>query len=156
MKLSTNTLSQVSYKINIDNKDGELIEFADNNNPKSLIFGNNSVIPGLETHMDGLEPGSDFEFVLRPDEAFGSYKDDMIVDVPKSAFEVNGELKEDLLYLGNEISMMTGNGNPMSGRVMEIGSDNVKMDESLFLPPSDMIFTEASMDFLFDNFDSMD
>lgn len=140
MNISTNTIAQVSYKIHTDDKNGELIEFADDDSPKSLIFGNNSIIPGLETHMDGLEPGSEFEFTLNPDEAFGSYRDNLIVDVPKSAFEINGELKEDLLYLGNQISMMTSNGSPMSGRVMEITSDNVKMnfnhilaDKSLYI-----------------------
>ncbi len=128
MKISTNTATVVSYKIHMDNINGELIEFADEKSPKLLIFGNNSVIPGFETYMNGLEPGDNFEFVLMPEEAFGKYRNELLVDVPKSSFEINGILKEDLLYLGNEISMMDNGGNTVLGRIIEIVSDSVKMD----------------------------
>jgi len=46
----------------------------------------------------------------------------------KSSFEINGVLKEDLLYLGNEISMMDNGGNTVLGKVIEIVPDGVKMD----------------------------
>lgn len=128
MKISINKAAKVSYKIHIENNKGELIEFADENNPRLLVFGNQTLLPGFETHMEGLEAGQDFEFSLTPDESFGSYKQDLIVDVPKSAFVINGELKEDLLFLGNEISMLDNNGNVVSGKVIEIFPDNVKMD----------------------------
>lgn len=128
MKISTNAAASVSYKIHINDKSGELIEFADNNNPRLLIFGNNKLIPGFETHMDGLVAGEDFEFSLEPQESFGNYRDELLVNVPKSAFMIDGALKEDLLYLGNEISMLDNNGNVVAGRVIEINPDNVKMD----------------------------
>ena len=93
-----------------------------------LIFGNNSLIPGFETHMSGLQAGESFEFSLTPDESFGNYRNELLVDVPKSAFMVDGVLKEDLLYLGNDISMLDNGGNAVSGRVVEIVSESVKMD----------------------------
>ena len=52
----------------------------------------------------------------------------MVISVPKSAFMVNGELKEDLLFIGNEISMMDNQGNPAKGRVIEVNEDGVNMD----------------------------
>lgn len=128
MKISTNTTAIVSYKILTDYNDGELIEFADENNPSPLIFGNNSLIPGLETHMKGLAAGDNFEFKLTPEESFGNYQNDLVVDVPKSSFEIDGEIKKDLLYLGNEISMLDNSGNAVLGRVIEVGSNSVKMD----------------------------
>ncbi len=128
MKISTNTVATVSYKILTDKNNGELIEFADENNPRSLIFGNNSLLPGLEANMEGLMAGSNFEFKLSPDEAFGRYRNDMIVDIPKSSFEINGVVKEDLLYLGNEISMLDNTGNTVLGRIIELSSNSTKMD----------------------------
>ena len=128
MKISTNTAVAVSYKILMNNSNGELIEFADEKSPKLLIFGNNSVIPGFETHMSGLEANDNFEFTLKPEESFGNYRNDLLVDVPKSSFEINGVLKEDVIYLGNEISMMDNGGNAIMGRVVEITSGSVKMD----------------------------
>ena len=128
MKISPNTAAVVSYKININNSNGELIEFANEKSPKLLIFGNKSVIPGFEIHMDGLKANDNFEFTLKPEESFGNYRIDLLVDVPKSSFEINGVLKEDLLYLGNEISMMDNGGNTVLGRIIEIIPDSVKMD----------------------------
>ena len=119
MKISTNTAAQVSYKILTNDNTGELIEFADNKNPRLLIFGNNTLIPGFETHMAGLQSGQEFEFSLTPEESFGNYRNELLVDVPKSAFTVDGVLKEDLLYLGNEISMLDNNGNVVAGKVPE-------------------------------------
>ena len=128
MKISTNTAAQVSYKILTNDNNGELIEFADDKNPRLLIFGNNTLIPGFETHMAGLQPGQEFEFSLTPEESFGNYQNELMIDVPKSAFTIDGVLKEDLLYLGNEISMLDNNGNVVSGKVVELNTDNVKMD----------------------------
>ncbi len=128
MKISNNTAAQVSYKILTNDQKGEMIEFADNSNPRLLIFGNNSLIPGFETHMNGMQAGDEFEFSLNSAESFGDYRNDLLVQVPKSAFMIDGVLKEDLLFLGNEISMLDNNGGVVSGRVMEINSDDIKMD----------------------------
>lgn len=128
MNISDNTAAQVSYKIQKDNRNGELIEFAEESSPRTLIFGNQRMMPGIEEKLMGLTDGDAFEFALEPEQSFGTYREDMVLNVPKSAFMVNGELKSDLLYLGNEISMRDQQGNPVSGRVMEILEDAVRMD----------------------------
>jgi len=128
MKISNNTTAVVSYKIHISNNSGELIEFADEKSPKLLVFGNNSLIPGFETHMYKLEAGDSFEFTLNPSESFGVYQKELIVDVPKSAFEIDGVLKQDLLFLGNEISMLDNDGNTVLGKVISIEDKIVRMD----------------------------
>jgi len=128
MKISNNIAALVSYKIQTNNNSGDLIEFADEKNPKLLIFGNNSLIPGFETHMNGLKAGDNFEFTLTPEESFGTYRKDLIVDIPKSSFEIDGILKKDLLYLGNEISMLDNEGNTVAGTVIKISDDIVSMD----------------------------
>lgn len=128
MNIDNNTVAQVAYKIHVNSPDGDLIEFANEDNPRSMIFGYEKVIPGFEENMIGLEKGASFDFELSPDKAFGNYRSEMMVDVPKSAFNVNGSLREDLIYIGNEISMMDNHGNPIRGKVIEVGSDVVKMD----------------------------
>ena len=128
MKISNNSAAQVSYKILTNDNKGEMIEFADDSNPRLLIFGNKTLIPGFETHMIGLQAGDNFDFSLNAEESFGEYRDDLLVEVSKEAFMINGVLKEDLLYLGNDISMLDNNGNVVSGRVIDIHPENVQMD----------------------------
>jgi FKBP-type peptidyl-prolyl cis-trans isomerase SlyD len=128
MKVDENTVALVAYQIYLDAPDGELIESADEADPRSMIFGYDKVIPGFENNMRGVEEGENFDFRLKPDEAFGEFRTDMLVKVPKTAFMVNGELREDLLYINNELNMMDNNGRPMKGKIVDINGESVKMD----------------------------
>ena len=51
-----------------------------------------------------------------------------MIDLPKAAFEVNGEIREDLLVPGNTIPMMNSMGGVIPGVVIEVTEDSVKMD----------------------------
>ncbi len=128
MKIDNNTVALVAYKIHANSPDGDLIEFADEKSPRSMIFGYEKVIPSFESNMIEIENGESFSFQLSSEQAFGEYQPNLLVDVPKSAFIVNDELREDLLFIGNEISMMDNNGNPMKGKIIEVNTGTVKMD----------------------------
>jgi len=128
MKIDNNTVVALAYKIHTDSPDGMLIEFADELSPRSLIFGFDRTIPGFEKKLIGLETGASFDFKLEEAEAFGAYREDRIVHVPKSAFVVDGRLRDDLLVINNEISMMDNQGNPVMGIVRELREEEVVMD----------------------------
>ena len=110
MQIENNTVAIIAYRITLDDKNGELIEYADEHNPKPMFFGLNKMIPGIENKLMGHKPGDTFEFGLSEEEAFGEYRKEMLIDVPKSAFVVEGKLREDLLFIENEISMMDSQG----------------------------------------------
>lgn len=128
MQIDNNTVAIMAYKITIDDKNGELIEYADEQNPKSMVFGLNKMIPGFESKLLGQKPGDTFEFDLTADEAFGDYRGEMVIDVPKTAFVVEGKLRDDLLFVESEIGMMDSQGNPIRGRIVELHDEHVKMD----------------------------
>lgn len=128
MKIDNNTVVSLAYKIHADSTDGMMIEFAEEMNPRTIVFGFGKAIPGFEKKLNGLEAGESFDFELKPSDAFGSRRDEMVVNVPKAAFEVEGKLREDLLVINNEINMMDNQGNPISGTVREVRSEDVVMD----------------------------
>ncbi len=139
MTIDKNTVATLVYTINLRDASGEIIEDAQKE-PKDLMFGFNKIIPGFENTLMGMKPGDDFSFTLNPAESFGNFQDDMLINVPKSAFMVNGNLREDLFVIGHEISMMDNHGRPLNGKVKEVLEDNIKMDfnhplagESLFI-----------------------
>ena len=68
MNIDNNTVAQVAYKIHANSSNGDLIEFADEKSPRSMIFGYDKVIPGFESNMIGLKKGSAFNFELNPDQ----------------------------------------------------------------------------------------
>ena len=128
MKIDNNTVVTLAYKMHENATNGILIEFADELSPRSLIFGFDRTIPGFEKKLNGLEAGENFDFKLEASEAFGDYQEEKIVHVPKSAFMVDGKLREDLLVLNNEINMMDNSGNPLMGIVREVNEEEVVMD----------------------------
>lgn len=127
MVINKNTVATLVYSIHINNAEGEVIENSQNE-PKDLLFGFDRMISGFESNLIGKEAGSEFKFNISAGDAFGDVREEMVVNVPKAAFMVNGELREDLIFLGNTISMMDNNGRPLKGKVIEISDDKVRMD----------------------------
>ena len=75
-----------------------------------------------------MEPGCKFDVTLSPADGYGETDPNRIIDLPKAAFEVNGEIREDLLVPGNTIPMMNSMGGVIPGVVLEVTEDSVKMD----------------------------
>jgi FKBP-type peptidyl-prolyl cis-trans isomerase SlyD len=96
--------------------------------PLDYIHGTGCLLPKLEEHIEGMEPGATFDVTLSPADGYGEVDPDRIIDLPKAAFEVNGEVREDLLVPGNTIPMLNGSGAVIPGVVLEVSEDSVKMD----------------------------
>jgi FKBP-type peptidyl-prolyl cis-trans isomerase SlyD len=127
MIIDKNTVATLVYSIRIKDADGEIIEDVQKE-PREMLFGFDKMISGFESNLKGLTTGNDFNFSLNAEQSFGEYRDDMVVNVPKQAFMVDGALREDLVFVGNEISMMDNSGRPLRGKVVEIMEESVKMD----------------------------
>lgn len=129
MKISTNKFVSLSYDLNVgEDEERELMERATEENPLEFIYGTNSMLEAFEKNLDGLTEGDSFDFVLAPDEAYGEYDDEAIVDLPRNIFEQDGKLNEEVIFEGNIVPMMDTNGNRLNGSVVEVKDDVVKMD----------------------------
>lgn len=129
MKISTNKFVSLSYDLNVgEGEERELMEKATAETPLEFIYGTNSMLEAFEKNIDGLAEGDDFDFVLTPDEAYGEYDDEAVVDLPRNIFEQDGKLNEEVIFEGNIVPMMDTNGNRLNGSVVEVKDDVVKMD----------------------------
>lgn len=129
MKISTNKFVALSYDLTVgEGEELELMERATAETPLEFIFGTNSMLEAFEKNIDGLAEGDSFNFVLTPDEAYGEYDDEHIVDLPRHIFEQDGVLNEEVIFEGNTVPMMDTNGNRLNGSVVEVKDDIVKMD----------------------------
>ena len=125
MKIELNKVVEFCYELEVD---GQVVDQTTKERPLDYIHGTGSLLPKLEEHIEGLEPGASFDVVLSPAEGYGEVDPERIVDLPKAAFEVNGEIREDLLVPGNTIPMMNSMGGVIPGVVVEVTEDSVKMD----------------------------
>lgn len=125
MKAQDKNVVAVSYRLEVE---GQIADSAGAEAPLEYIQGTGMLIPGFEAAVSGKEPGESFDFTLQPEEGYGEYNPQHCFPIPKSAFVVDGTLREDLLQVGAIIPMMNGNGQVVQGRIAEIGEDSVTMD----------------------------
>ena len=125
MKSGQNMVVEFCYELEVD---GQVVDHTTKERPLDYIHGTGSLLPKLEAHIEGMEPGSSFDVTLAPADAYGEIDPSRIIDLPKAAFEVNGEVREDLLVPGNTIPMMNSMGGVIPGVVLEVTEDSVKMD----------------------------
>ena len=125
MKISQNAVVEFCYELEVD---GQIVDHTTKERPLDYIHGTGGLLPKLEAHIEGMEPGAKFDITLSPADGYGEVDPNRIIDLPKSAFEVNGEVREDLLVPGNTIPMMNSMGGVIPGVVLEVTDDSVKMD----------------------------
>jgi FKBP-type peptidyl-prolyl cis-trans isomerase SlyD len=129
MKISQNKFVALTYDLNVgEGEERELMESATAESPLEFIFGTNSMLEAFEKNIENLSEGDSFDFMLTPDESYGEYDDEHIVDLPKNIFEVDGKIDTNVLFEGNMIPMMDSNGNRLQGSVVEVKDDVVTMD----------------------------
>lgn len=128
MIIEKNKVGVLSYVIHVDSEAGELLEKVEYAQPRTMVFGTGRMLRSFEDQLLGLRSGDEFEFLLSPEESFGEYNNDLLMEVPKTVFMVNGEIKPDTLVVGRAIPMMDGEGNPFDGRVIAINESTVSMD----------------------------
>ena len=125
MKIEQNKVVEFAYELEVD---GQVVDRTTVEKPLDYIQGTGSLLPKLEEHIEGMETGDKFDVTLSPADGYGEVDPDRIIDLPKAAFEVNGEVREDLLVPGNTIPMMNSLGGVIPGVVLEVTADSVKMD----------------------------
>lgn len=125
MKIGQNKVVEFVYELEVD---GQVVDKTVKERPLDYIHGTGSLLPKLEEHIEGMQAGDTFDVTLSPADGYGEVDPSRIIDLPKGAFEVNGEIREDLLIPGNTIPMMNSMGGVIPGVVLEVTEDTVKMD----------------------------
>ena len=125
MKIAQNTVVEFAYELEVD---GQVVDHTVKERPLDYIHGTGSLLPKLEEQIEGMTAGDKFDVTLSPADGYGEVDPQRVIDLPKAAFEVNGEIREDLLVPGNTIPMMNSMGGVIPGVVIEVTEDSVKMD----------------------------
>lgn len=141
MKIELNKMVSLVYELRENNSEGRIIESLDESKPLTFVFGTGRLLPVFETNIASLSTGESFCFPLKSEVAYGERREEMIIDVPISVFELDGKLNEDICRVGNEVPMMDHEGNPLNGTILEIGENNVKMDFNHPMADMDLFFT---------------
>lgn len=135
-----NNVVSIVYELRSGSKEGEVVESLNNENPLTFLFGTGGLLPKFEENLSGLTNGDGFEFLLGLEDAYGPVVENAIVQVPQTVFEVEGEIDESMMKVGNTIPMMDAEGRRMNGIVIAIEEDAVKMDFNHPMAGNDLHF----------------
>src|SRR5579862_8203914 len=100
MKAAPDTVVKISYELRTE-PNGEVRDFADREAPFAFLFGHNNVLDKFEKNLEGLIAGNRFSFVLTPEEGYGVYDNEAVVELDKNVFAVDGVVQNDMLFVGN-------------------------------------------------------
>ena len=108
MKIENNKVVELEYELSVDGK--VVDKTTEMTGPLDYIHGTHMLLPKFESEIEGMEPESEFAFTLTPEEGYGEYDSKRKFDIPKSSFEVDGAIREDLLVIGRVIPLLNSSG----------------------------------------------
>lgn len=125
MKIEQDKVVAVSYELEVE---GNIADKATSERPLEYIHGTGMLLPRFEAELAGKQAGDGFEFILSPSEGYGEYNPKYKFEIPKSSFEVDGKVREDLLQVGRTRPLVNSAGQVVQGTVAAIGGQSVTMD----------------------------
>ena len=129
-KIQAGKYVELVYEIFVVNAEQQVSVFKFNKeHPDAFVFGMDmSLIEGFQKNIMGLEQGQQFDFTLKPEEAFGKKDPDLIYELEKEVFHVDGKFDHEHVRPGAIIPMMTQDGMRVEGVVTQVTDDKVTMD----------------------------
>jgi FKBP-type peptidyl-prolyl cis-trans isomerase SlyD len=128
MKVNKNTVVSLSYIMRLDDAEGEIMESIEDSNPFIFLFTEEALLPRFEKEIEGLEVGAKFDFTVSPEEAYGVYAEDSVVELPKEIFHIDGRFDEEGVKEGVWVPLTTEDGQSVEAEVTEVGTDTVTVD----------------------------
>lgn len=122
----------VAYKLYVtDEKEDikeDLVEECNEEHPFLFISNMGCVLPKFEKELESLQSGDKFDFVIPCNEAYGEFEEQLMFDVPKKTFEIDGHFDAEHIFEGNVIPLQNAEGQQFNGTVIEIKKDAVTID----------------------------
>ncbi|AGH96398.1 FKBP-type peptidyl-prolyl cis-trans isomerase [Pseudobdellovibrio exovorus] len=123
----------IAFNYVLKNAQGELIDASEPNQPMPFLEGKQQIIPALEAVLVKMTEGDKQQVTLAAKDAYGDFRQDMIMEVPK---EELAHLKIDVgshlqLQLQNQVKVV---------KVTKIGDTHVTLDGNHPLAGVDLVF----------------
>ncbi len=121
----------VAYKLYVKDESDEqemLVEECQEQHPFQFISNLGAALPAFEAAVDGLAKGESFDFVIPCKEAYGEFDDELMFDVDKKIFEINGKFDTERVFEGNVIPLQGEGGERFNATVIEVKKDAVTID----------------------------
>ncbi|RKY18797.1 MAG: peptidylprolyl isomerase [Planctomycetota bacterium] len=90
MNIAKNAVALIDYTLT--NDAGEVLDTSEGGDPLAYIHGTESLIPGLETQLDGKAAGDELKVHIAPADAYGERDDEAIHSVSRDDMPEGAEI----------------------------------------------------------------
>jgi FKBP-type peptidyl-prolyl cis-trans isomerase 2 len=115
--------------------DGTVFDSSVGGDPMEFEIGSGQVIAGFEQAVIGLNPGETRKTEIGSDDAYGSYRDDMVVEVERTKFPAHMNPK-----VGDQLQLRQGEDRSFLVTVTAVGDSTVRLDANHPLAGKDLTF----------------
>lgn len=124
---------KVNYTGRLD--DGTVFDSSEGREPLAFTVGNGQVIPGFDAAVDGMEIGDSKTITIPCAEAYGPYREDMVLKVPRE------QLPEGLdPEVGQQLQMGQSQEDMLIVSVTEVAAESITLDANHPLAGKDLTF----------------
>lgn len=124
---------RVHYTGRLD--DGSIFDSSRGREPIEFTIGGGQVIPGFEQAVVGMNPGEEKTVRIPSDEAYGPYRDEMVLTVQRDQFPPDIDPQ-----VGQALQVQQSTGESLIVTVSEVSETAVKLDANHPLAGQDLTF----------------
>ncbi|MEZ5490615.1 MAG: peptidylprolyl isomerase [Gammaproteobacteria bacterium] len=115
--------SVVSIHYTLKDDEGQVMDSSEGREPLAYLHGENNLIPGLESELQGKTVGSRFETIIEPKDAYGETNDELVQTIGKQMFQGVEEIEPGMTFIAQGEG-----GQQRQVRVVEVDEENVTID----------------------------
>lgn len=146
MEIGKDKAVSITYKLQQDNKEGEMIQEVREGDPFVFLFGANQVLPDFEKNLSGKQKGDTFEFAIKSEDSYGARNEEAIVNLPKNIFLGEDGNLLDMVKVGSFVPLKDNQGKTLQGLVLQIEDDFVRVDFNHPMAGINLFFTGLVLD----------
>jgi FKBP-type peptidyl-prolyl cis-trans isomerase 2 len=124
----------ISFEVKLET--GEIVLKTEEEQPLEVAVGDGNIPKSVKDSLIDMKEGGTKTIALEPAEAFGSKRDDLIIDLSKEGFDPQVELE-----VGSRVSMNSPEGKRFMGTVLEVKEEKISVDFNHPLAGKSLIFT---------------
>jgi FKBP-type peptidyl-prolyl cis-trans isomerase SlyD len=129
MNIQKNHVVSLNYRLHEDDATGEFLEETYGTEPLSFIFGVGMMLPAFEENIENKVLGDSFDFTLQPEDAYGDYQEEAVVELPIDTFKgVDGQIDRAALLTGTPVNMQDQEGRAYRGVILETKMESIIVD----------------------------
>lgn len=140
MNISEGKYVRLSYRLSENDAAGELLEETSNEEPFEIVFKQTPILEKFEQGILGKTVGEPFQVTIPHADAYGPYDPEMIAELEKSMFMVDGELDDDLFAVGEIVPLKDDQENEILAEVIEVSVNHITVDLNHPLAGVDLYF----------------